>query len=928
MWHKTGNMTNSSHGSLPGIDTSLLAAYGVDDALLKVWLEAFPRLLPIQARAVAEFNLFSGQNLLIFAPTSSGKTFVGEMAAVAAARRNRRAFYLLPLKSLAEEKFEQFHERYGDLGLKIAVSSRDRKEHDRAIERGDFDIAIVVFEKMDSLLVSKPTLLADIGVVIIDEMQMLTDESRGPRLELLLSKVLKFAKGTQIIGLSAVLEKSESIRDWIGARLLQDNMRPVELRKGVFCNGTFYYVLHNAGTEGQERFEGPASASMGHAALGLVEALVARDEQCIVFLRDKTSTIEMARLFAEHTTLAPAETALEELGDLAEASPSTDVLTALLSSGVAFHNADLGYAQRRAIENGFRRGEIRAIFSTTTLGMGINLPAKNVIIDHKRWQFSREFQQMHLVDISKGEYENLGGRAGRLSLEPDFGRSILITSSEFEEKRLRDIYIKGGFEEARPRLANMPLEDIILNLCASHVACAEQGLAEFLLRTFTGRNVWSREQTPMPSAARNRFRPRRSSAQGIGAEALRFQDLLHEALERLLADGLLTQAERGPITASELGHLVAKSCILAETGATLSEWASENRGSKLSPLETLLLVAQTKDAQSVHVPLARSEWQDDRYLHGLRDSATLEGVLERPLVAKLLEPAKRPSFEQTRAIKRALILLDWINEVPLGEIEEKFYQAWPGLVQNVGETDAWLCESLLGICRLLNWPAAALEDFSSLAKRLQFGLLDDAIPLYERIKVHCTRAVARKLVDGGITSVRKLRAASFERIAELIGHRTAQKLASALHLKLPKPGTKGAAPSAKRPRTTVSGDQMRRAGAHDLIIDTRNLSVTFRDVEITLTRKCFNLLLVLARRAPNFVHKQVIYEALWGQTHPDSYPYEKQISDHKTRLKKAFMAAATSSDIISEQEINELFVNKYGVGYQLALPQENIQIIE
>ncbi len=918
-----------------GIDTSLLAAYGVDDAVLDVWRMAFPRLLPIQARAVAEFGLFSGQNLLIFAPTSSGKTFVGEMAAVAAAKRNRRALYLLPLKSLAEEKFDEFDTRYGPLGLKIVVSSRDRREHDTAIEKGNFDIAIVVFEKMDSLLISKPTLLADIGLVVVDEMQMLCDISRGPRLELLLSKVLAFAKNTQIIGLSAVLERSQDIRDWIGARLLEDHHRPVELRKGVFCGGTFYYVLHNEGTEGQERFDVLPDVPMSHAVLGLVEQLVGRDEQCIVFLRDKTSTLEMARLFAEHSQLGPAEVALNELRDLSEASPSTEVLMSLLSSGVAFHNADLAYSQRRSIESGFKRGEIKAIFCTTTLGMGINLPAKNVIIDDKRWQFSKEFQQMHLVDIGKSEYENLGGRAGRLSLEPEFGRSILVTASEFEEKRLKDIYIKGAFEAAIPRLNEMPLEDIVLNLCASHIVATETELLKFLLRTYTGRNLWSKDQTPTPQAARNRF-----------------QQDVHECVERLLVDGLLTSSADVASTAakalldkqatmaksandgeafsvSELGRLVSRSCVLVRTGVMLSKWARKNRGQMPTPLEILLLLAQTRDSRCVHVPLAHSEWQDDRYLNALKNAASTAGLLERPIVADLIDPSQRPSFEQTRAFKRALILLDWINEAPLGDIEKRYYQAWPGLVQKIGETDSWLCDSLSEICRLYNWPTATLREFSTLIKRLSSGLFDDATPLYERIHRHTTRAVARRLVDGGVTSLRKLREASYERISELAGHQVAARLRSAFHLKPPgRRASKAAELPLRQMKDQVSGTASPKAPEKTLIIDTRNLSVSFKGAEVILKPKCFKLLLALAKRAPQVVHKETIYQALWGHRHPEYYVYDRQIADHKSRLRKAFMETARRSQAISEEETQELLVTKYGVGYQLALPQESIQIIE
>ncbi len=539
--------------------------------------------------------------------------------------------------------------------------------------------------------------------------------------------------------------------------------------------------------------------------------------------------------------------------------------------------------------------------------MGINLPAKNVIIDAKRWQFSKEHQQMQVVDIGKGEYDNLGGRAGRFSLEPDFGRSILVTSSEFEVRRLKDIYIKGGFDEATPRLNEMPLEDVVLSLCASHIASTERQLLDFLLATYTGRNLWSR-QPP-------------STSDG-------FEQRLHECVARLLRDGLLTSGEDDAFAVSELGRIVSRSCICARTGVMLSQWARDNRAMAPTPLETLLLVAQTRDSFSVYLPLARSEWQDDRYLKALYDAAGAAGLLERPILARLIDPTKRPSFEQTRAIKRALILLDWINEAPLGDIEQHHYQAWPGLVQKIGETDSWLCDSLSEICRLHNWPATSLDEFAMLVRRLSCGLFDDALRLGEQMSGHTTRAVVRQLVDDGITSIRKLKQATFEQIAELIGHTVAANLRPVFHLKAPQPpAPKVNKVPQQNGKDGESDNSIDEALKTKLVIDTRNLSVTFRGEQLTLTPKCFKLLLILAKRASQFVHKEVIYQALWGTTHPDSYPYEKQIADHKGRLRKEFMDAAKRSAVISEEEIVDIILTKYGVGYQLALRPEDVEII-
>lgn len=901
------------HGR-PQFDVSFLSAYGVDASIIDIWRNSFPKLLPIQTRAVTEFGLFSGENLLIFAPTSSGKTFVGEMAAVSVARRRKRVFYLLPLKSLAQEKFDEFRERYDPIGLKVAVSSRDRREYDRSIERGDFDIAIVVFEKMDSLLLQRPTLLADVGLVVVDEMQMLSDPNRGPRLELLLSKTLAFAKEAQIIGLSAVLQKSQSIRDWVGARLLEEHRRPVELRKGVFYDGVFRYMLHNEGLEGEEQFDVQANdVPLSHALLGLVEALARRGEQSLVFLRDKTSTIEMARLFAEHSSLPPAEGAVWELQGLSEASRSKDVLVSLLSNGVAFHNADLSYPQRKAIENGFRNGEVRIIFCTTTLGMGVNLPAKNVIIDNKRWEFSREFGQMHLVDLEKGQYENLGGRAGRLSLEPQFGRSILVSTSEFDAKRLTETYVQGGFDEAAPRLSEMPLEDVVLNVLASSLVRTEPELLQFLLGTFTGINCWS-------------DRKGRSSGTGEGC----FEPRLHAAVQQLLDWQLLEQQEEALIP-SDVGRAAARSCIQAKTGLRFSSWARDNRESGATALSILLLLDSAADASCVHVPLSRSEWQDNRYLSALWAAAEEAGELGHPVVKSLLDCTRRPSFEQMRATKRSLIMLDWIEEMPLSAIEEKYQQIWPGLVHRIGETDSWLCEALNQICHLCNWSSAALSANDSLMRRLSLGVREDAAPLCERLAGRVGRDSIRKLVANGITSLAKLKRTPLERVSEVIGHSQAVHLSSALPragLAEQRAGQDKRSPEPPALASIPEPDDCSEE-SFELVIDTRNMSVNLKGgVKATLTPRSFKFLLTLARRAPQFVHKEEIYEALWGASHPDSLPYERQIADHKGRLLKALLEAAGPETPSAEQRVRDLVVSKYGLGYRLALSQKEIKIIE
>ncbi|MDI7269332.1 MAG: DEAD/DEAH box helicase, partial [Myxococcota bacterium] len=468
-----------------------LEAYNIAPEILTIWRETVGSdLLPVQERAVKEFGLFGDANLIVFSPTSSGKTFVGEMAAVQAARRNTKVFYLVPQKALAEEKFQEFRRRYSGLGLKVVVSSRDHREFDEEIERRDFQIAVVVFEKMQALLVARPQLVEAVGLVVIDELQLITDETRGPTLELLLTKLRIAGSRPRLLGLSAVLGRAQSLADWLDAKLLVDTRRPVELRKGVLCRGTFTYREHNSGAQGTEPFVDCSSEKRPDLVLAAAAEVAERGEQALVFLPDRASTVTFARLLAGRVRLPSLDAAIEELRDQEE-THAREMLREVLGGSVAFHNADLSPEEREIVERHFRSGGIRVLFSTSTLAVGMNLPTRNVILEGKRWQFLRRYGRWSLEDVTKSEYENMSGRAGRLGLARDFGRSIMVTRSPFEAKVWLRHFVESDFEEIVPTLKDAPLENHVVNLLASGLARSTGELRDLLLSSFTGVVYWT-----------------------------------------------------------------------------------------------------------------------------------------------------------------------------------------------------------------------------------------------------------------------------------------------------------------------------------------------------------------------------------------------------------------------------------------------------
>lgn len=151
------------------MDVSELSEFGIPDKIIEDLNEkGFIYLTRVQEQAVRS-GLFSGNSLLISAPTNSGKTFIAELAVINTILHKRKAktFYLLPLKSLADEKYNDLLNKYSEWGLEVAISTGDRTEFDSNLS--EFDIIIATYEKLLILLIKNTDLIENLGVVVIDE---------------------------------------------------------------------------------------------------------------------------------------------------------------------------------------------------------------------------------------------------------------------------------------------------------------------------------------------------------------------------------------------------------------------------------------------------------------------------------------------------------------------------------------------------------------------------------------------------------------------------------------------------------------------------------------------------------------------------------------------------------------------------------------
>ena len=466
-----------------------LVEKGVAPQLVELWkAQGIQTLTPCQESALSFGPIWAGSSLIIVAPTSAGKTFTGEVLAAQAALALRRAIFLVPFKAIAEEKYAEFHERYRNLGISVVISDGDHSQNDYDIRIGNFGLAVVVYEKMAQLLVQSPGILANCQLLVVDEIQLIGDQNRGPTLEILLTQVRQQREAPQIIGLSATLADLGGLDKWLKAETLVSSERPVSLWESVawpYGTRDLLNVESGAQRNGPDLTAWPSPHALDAGSIEeLAYRLIASEgfEKSYIFFRTRVDdTIRTARQLAYVLPADPVPgTVRDRIAELEDTAMRT-FLEQWIDRRVAYHNSGLSLDERRLVEQLFREGTLRFLVATSTLAAGINTPADIVgILDYQRWDSTRRSN----YPITVAEYKNSVGRAGRFGIAQE-GKSYILTLEPAKSNLLSSNYVQGYPSPLRSAMpsASEP-EGLVLGIIARGLAETKEDIRDTFKNSF------------------------------------------------------------------------------------------------------------------------------------------------------------------------------------------------------------------------------------------------------------------------------------------------------------------------------------------------------------------------------------------------------------------------------------------------------------
>jgi len=344
--------------------------------------QGIEKLLPIQAISIDQDLLRKYENQIVMAPTSSGKTLIGEIAGISKVLTKKlKMLYLVPIVALANVRTEEFEKKYKKLNLKIVKrigeSLLDKREPPNLDELIDADVIVATYEAIDYILRSgSKELLGNVGTIIIDEIQTLTDIDRGYLLDGLIARLKVNYKEVQYLYLSATIGAPEVLAKKLDGTLINYNNRPVPIERHlILClNETL-----------KQKF----MIKLIQSAF-LEKSLYGFRGQSIVFTNSRKKCETLSTL-------------LDKRG-----------------ISVRAYHSGLTNEERKLIEMEFQNQTISAVVATAALAAGVDFPAKQVIF---------ESLAMGIKVLTVAEFEQMLGRAGRLG-KHDVGYAYLLVEPE------------------------------------------------------------------------------------------------------------------------------------------------------------------------------------------------------------------------------------------------------------------------------------------------------------------------------------------------------------------------------------------------------------------------------------------------------------------------------------------------------------------
>ena len=682
-------------------------------------------LNPPQEIAIKK-GLLKGKNIVVSSPTASGKTLIAEMAFLKNFMKGGKSVYLVPLKALASEKFNEFKEKYESIGMKVAMSVGDFDKDDLWLS--NYDLIITSNEKFDSLLRRGISWINDISLVIVDEVHMIGDSYRGPTLEIVMTRLMKECN-SQILALSATIINAKEISEWLKADLVLSNYRPVKLRKGIYFEKEIKFEDENFKIRNNLSDE-----------LSVCKDTLDMEKQALVFVS--------TRRFAESAADKISKKIGEENEELLNISDKiknvldtpTDQCLKLSNSvkkGVAFHHAGLTAKQRKLVEDNFKKGIIKFIVSTPTLAFGLNLPAYRVIVrDVKR------FSNYGMDYIPSLEVQQMFGRAGRPKYD-NHGEAVLIAKNENDLESLKERYILGDTEKITSKLSVEPvLRTHVLALISSRLVKTRNELEEFFSRTFFAyqygdiKSVMLKIDNVLKLLGEFKFIE-------IGKKSFIDEEFVP-------AFDLEKDIEISP---TKIGKRVSELYL----DPISANHMIENMGKK-SSMDRILNMNHCIEMKPL-LRVKNSEIDD------------IEGAIEN---YKVKSPDQwSVDYENfIMEFKTTLMFLDWINEKSENQLKN-IYGIFPGDVHTKVKTLEWLFYSGYELAKLLGKGDVA----SNLNKdriRIKNGIRDELLPLIQLRGIGRVRA--RILFNSGFKRRADVLKCPLEKLENIIGKAMAKKL--------------------------------------------------------------------------------------------------------------------------------------------------------